>query len=55
MTAAFIRPKEYACSERGGGVQHGQWSADTEALRADDYYIANVFADLSDETVDGDS
>ena len=46
-------PKEYACSERGGGVQHGQWSADTEALRADDYYIANVFADLSDETVAG--
>ena len=42
-------PKEYACRERGGGVQHGEWSTETKALRADGYYIANVYADLSDE------
>ena len=41
-------PKEYACRERGGGVQHGEWSADTKALRNDGYYIANVYADLSE-------
>jgi phosphohistidine swiveling domain-containing protein len=42
-------PKEYACSERGGGVQHGEWNDRVKMLRADGYYIANVFADLRTE------
>ena len=42
-------PKQYACSERGGGVQHGEWSQDTLQLRADGYYIANVYADIDDD------
>ncbi len=24
-----LPPKAYACREHGGGVQHGQWSAET--------------------------
>ena len=42
-------PKPYACKDLGGGVQHGEWSADTKALREDGYYIANIYADLSDD------
>lgn len=41
-------PKPYACKDLGGGVQHGEWSAQTKSLRADGYYIANLFADLDD-------
>ncbi|MDJ0985463.1 MAG: PEP/pyruvate-binding domain-containing protein [Desulfobacterales bacterium] len=39
-------PKEYACSERGGGVQHGEWNDRVKVLRENGYYIANVFADV---------
>ncbi len=39
-------PEEYACRERGGGVQHGQWTQQARTLRANGYYIANVFADI---------
>ena len=39
-------PKEYACSERGGGVQHGEWTDRVKILRDNGYYIANVFADV---------
>jgi hypothetical protein len=39
-------PEEYACREHGGGVQHGEWTQQTQALRANGYYIANVFADV---------
>ena len=39
-------PEEYACRERGGGVQHGEWTQQTRTLRANGYYIANVFADV---------
>jgi hypothetical protein len=39
-------PKAYACSGRGGGVQHGEWSDRTKILRARGYYIANVLADI---------
>ncbi|MEM7467489.1 MAG: hypothetical protein AAF387_11455, partial [Pseudomonadota bacterium] len=44
-------PKEYACKDLGGGVQHGEWSANTKSLRDDGYYIANVYADLNDKLV----
>ncbi|MGD8342559.1 MAG: PEP/pyruvate-binding domain-containing protein [Desulfobacterales bacterium] len=42
-------PKEYACSERGGGVQHGEWTDRVKMLRDSGYYIANVFADVRAE------
>ncbi|MBW2487555.1 MAG: hypothetical protein JRE72_09045 [Deltaproteobacteria bacterium] len=42
-------PKEYACSERGGGVQHGEWNERVKILRDRGYYIANVFADVRAE------
>jgi phosphohistidine swiveling domain-containing protein len=39
-------PQEYACKERGGGVQHGEWTDRVKILRANAYFIANVFADV---------
>jgi phosphohistidine swiveling domain-containing protein len=39
-------PEEYACRERGGGVQHGEWTQQVRTLRANGYHIANVFADV---------
>ncbi|MGD9083339.1 MAG: PEP/pyruvate-binding domain-containing protein [Desulfobacterales bacterium] len=42
-------PKEYACRDRGGGVQHGEWNDRVKTLRDSGYYIANVFADVRAE------
>ena len=42
-------PKPYACEELGGGVQHGEWSSNTKTLRADGYYLGNIYADLGDD------
>lgn len=39
-------PKAYACSKRGGGHQHGEWSDKTKKLRAEGYKIANLLAGL---------
>ena len=39
-------PKEHACKEHGGGVQHGEWTGPVKLLRANGYYIASVFADI---------
>jgi hypothetical protein len=39
-------PIEYACSERGGGVQHGEWNDRVKTLRENGFYIANLLADL---------
>jgi hypothetical protein len=44
-------PKEYACAERGGGVQHGEWSAKTQALRGKGYLVGNVLAGIDAEAV----
>ncbi|MEP1593360.1 MAG: hypothetical protein ABJK20_02255, partial [Halieaceae bacterium] len=46
---AVLPPKAYACSERGGGVQHGQWSEQTLSLREDGYLIANLLAGVDPE------
>lgn len=35
---------EYVCRKHGGGHQHGEWSKQTLALRAQGYLIANVLA-----------
>ncbi len=42
-------PRPYACSERGGGVQHGEWTNRVKRLRAHGYFVANVLADLDPE------
>jgi len=39
-------PEEYACRERDGGVQHGEWTDRVRTLRNNGYFIANVFADV---------
>jgi hypothetical protein len=39
-------PEEYACRDRGGGVQHGEWTDRVKRLRASGYYLATVFADI---------
>ncbi|MEJ2166984.1 MAG: PEP/pyruvate-binding domain-containing protein [Deltaproteobacteria bacterium] len=39
-------PEEHACQDHGGGVQHGEWTDRVKTLRADGYFIANVFADV---------
>ena len=39
-------PKPYPCTERGGGIQHGQWNDRVVAMRGDGYYVGNVIADL---------
>ena len=43
---SILPPKAYACKDRGGGVQHGEWNSRVMRLRADGYYIANVLASL---------
>ena len=37
-----LEPKAYACEKFGGGYQRGEWSADTQRLRAAGYPIANL-------------
>lgn len=43
---AVLPPGPGACRDRGGGVQHGQWSEATRRLRGQGYYVANVLAGL---------
>ena len=42
----ILPPKEYACKDHGGGVQHGEWTDQVKLMRANGYYIANVYADI---------
>jgi hypothetical protein len=46
----ILPPKEYACQEHGGGVQHGEWTDRVKLMRDNGYYIANVYADINPET-----
>jgi hypothetical protein len=41
---AILPPQPYACKDRGGGVQHGEWSERVKLLRSHGYLIANVLA-----------
>jgi hypothetical protein len=41
---AILPPQPYACQDRGGGVQHGEWNQQVRRLRAQGYLIANVLA-----------
>jgi hypothetical protein len=44
-----LPPKEYACREHGGGVQHGEWTDRVKLMRNNGYYIANIYADIKPE------
>jgi hypothetical protein len=46
-----LPPKAYACSKRGGGVQHGEWSERTRQLRSEGYYIGNIMASLDTQSI----
>jgi len=48
---SILPPKAYACVERGGGRQHGEWSDDTKELRDAGYLIGNVLAAADAESV----
>ena len=41
---AVLPPKGSACLSHGGGWQHGEWSSETTALRAQGYLVANLLA-----------
>jgi len=51
---SVLPPKAYACVEKGGGRQHGEWSADTKALREAGYLIGNVLAATDAQSVAND-
>ena len=51
----ILPPKEYACKEHGGGVQHGEWTDRVKLMRSNGYYIANVYADIQPESFMEDS
>ena len=44
---SILEPQPYACKEKGGGVQHGEWTQQVRTMRNKGYFIANVFADLN--------
>lgn len=44
---AVLPPKPYACSDRGGGVQHGEYTETTRQIRAAGYPIATLLADTT--------
>ncbi len=53
IDGAVLGPRA-GCSARGGGIQHGTWSDRTLQLRADNYKIANILADLDPAQFTGD-
>jgi hypothetical protein len=48
---SILPPKEYACREHGGGVQHGEWTDRVKLMRDNGYYIANIYADIDSEQI----
>lgn len=50
---SVLEPRPGACKAHGGGVQHGQWSATTQRIRAAGYPIANLLVDLQPAKVVG--
>ncbi len=46
-------PKAYACSERGGGIQHGLWTERVQGMRDDGYTIANLLAPIGSDAFTG--
>ncbi|HUS24821.1 MAG TPA: hypothetical protein VM369_07720, partial [Candidatus Binatia bacterium] len=50
---AQVDPQRGDCTEHGGGIQHGEWSARTRELRAAGYRVGNLVATF--EAPPGDS
>jgi hypothetical protein len=46
-------PKAYACSQRGGGIQHGLWTDRVDQMRADGYTVANLLAPIRADAFNG--
>jgi Pyruvate phosphate dikinase, AMP/ATP-binding domain len=42
-----LPPKAYACTPHGGGVQHGEWNAQTLELREQGYLVATLLAGMA--------
>ncbi len=42
----ILPPKAYACQSHGGGIQHGEWNAQTLELREQGYLVANLLAGI---------
>jgi len=47
VDGSVLPPEEGACSKHGGGVQHGEWSANTLAIRAQGYQVATLLTGLN--------
>ena len=43
----ILPPKEYACQDHGGGLQHGEWTDRVKLMRDNGYFIANIYADIN--------
>lgn len=50
---AVLPPRPFACEPHGGGVQHGQWTERTLAIRDAGYPVANILARLEPGQVVG--
>ena len=46
---SVLEPEPYACVEREGGLQHGEWNQKALDLRAAGYQVANILAVYSDK------
>jgi len=46
---SVLEPEPYACVEREGGLQHGEWNQKAKYLRKSGFQIANVLAVYSDK------
>jgi hypothetical protein len=52
---SVLPPKAYACSQHGGGHQHGELSKRAQTLRSNGYWIANLLAGIdAKKTVSSD-
>jgi hypothetical protein len=45
----ILPPEAYACSEHGGGHQHGEWSEHTRTLRDNGFLVATFLAGVDGE------
>ena len=41
-----LQPKDYSCSDKGQGWQHGEWSDRTKQLRSQGYKVATLLAGI---------
>lgn len=46
-------PRPYACSNHGGGIQHGEWSFQAEVLRSNGFPVANLLAEVTPDQLVG--